>query len=212
MSFSYYFNMTNKKPIFLIHGGLTFRNKKDYLVFLRNAPVSIEKKNSWNGDWLDKKLGSDYDLIRPRMPLRENAKYEDWKIYFEKFIPLLKSGVIFIGYSLGGIFLAKYLSENKFPKKIGGVLLVAPPFDNSLGDEDLLGGFKLGADLSRLEKSTKNLYLFFSADDNVVPVSHAEKYKQKLTSAQVIVYKSKNGHFQTPQFPEIIKIVKNLDN
>ncbi|BFD24858.1 MAG: alpha/beta hydrolase [Candidatus Parcubacteria bacterium] len=203
--------MTNKKTILLIHGGLTFKSKKDYLTFLKTASVSLEKKNSWNGDWLDKKLGSDYDLIRPRMPLRENAKYEEWKIYFERFIPLLKSGVIFIGYSLGGIFLAKYLSENKFPKRIGGVLLVAPPFDNSLEGEDLVGGFKLGADLSGLEKSTKNLYLFFSADDQVVPLSHAEKYKQKLSKAQIIVYQSKNGHFQTPEFTEIIKIIKNFD-
>jgi hypothetical protein len=202
--------MSKKKQIFIVPGGSTFRSKKDYLNFLKNLKVSITKKNSWNGDWLDKQLGQDYDLIRPRMPLRENAKYEEWKIYFERFIPLLKNSPILIGFSLGGIFLAKYLSENKFPQKIKALLLVAPPFDNSLEGEDLLGGFKLKSNLSLLEKATKNLYLFFSEDDNVVPISHAEKYQQKLKNAKISIYKSKNGHFQVPRFLELVKIIKNL--
>jgi len=202
--------MSQKKQIFIVPGGLTFRSKKDYLDFIKNLEVSIDKKDSWNGDWLDKKLGKDYDIIRPRMPLRENAKYEEWKIYFERYIPLLKDGLILIGFSLGGVFLAKYLSENKFPQKIKGLLLVAPPFDNSLKGEDLLGGFRLKSDLSLLEEATKNLYLFFSKDDNVVPISHAEKYRQKLENAKISIYKSKNGHFQVPRFLELVKIIKNL--
>jgi predicted alpha/beta hydrolase family esterase len=199
-----------KKQIFIIHGGTTFKNRKDYLSYLENKKVSIDKKTSWALDYLDKKLGKDFDIIRPRMPLQEDAKYEDWKIYFERFIPYLKSGVVLIGNSLGGIFLAKYLSENKFPKKIAGVFLIAAPFDNTVIGGDLVGGFNLKSDLSLLEKSTKNLYLMFSEDDQTVPVSHAEKYKNKLNKANVIVYKSKNGHFKIDEFPEIVKIIKNI--
>lgn len=131
-----------KTQIILIHGGQTFKNHRDYLNFLKNLEVSIEKKVKWSGKYLDKKLGNDFDIIKPRMPLGLNAKYEDWKIYFERYFPLLKDNIILIGNSLGGIFLAKYLSENKFPKKILSVYLIAAPFDNTLPKEDLVGGFK----------------------------------------------------------------------
>ena len=49
----------------------------------------------------------------------------------------------------------------------------------------------------------------FSKDDEIVPVSHAEKYRKKLKNAKIIIYKSKNGHFKVPTFPEIIKMIKN---
>jgi predicted alpha/beta hydrolase family esterase len=203
-------NMKKRNQILIIHGGMTFKNKKDYLSFLKNRQVSIEKKVSWSAEWLDTKLGKEYEIIRLRMPLQENAKYEDWKIHFERFIPLLRNGVILVGSSLGGIFLAKYLSENKFPKKIQGTFLICAPFDNTIEGEDLVGGFKLKTDISLIEKNTKKLYLLFSEDDDVVPVSHAEKFRKKLKKANIIIYKSKNGHFKISEFPEIIKMIKDL--
>jgi predicted alpha/beta hydrolase family esterase len=201
--------VAKKKPqIFLIHGGMTFKKKKDYSDFLKNREISIEKKIRWTDDYLDKKLGKDFEIIRPRMPLSEDAKYADWKIHFERHFPFLRSGIILIGSSLGGVFLAKYLSENRFPKRIASTYLICPPFDNTIEGEDLVGGFRLGADLSLVEKNTKNLHLFFSKDDPTVPVSHAEKYRKKLERANIIVFESKNGHFKIETFPEIIEMIK----
>ena len=146
-----------KPQIFYIHGGRTLKNKKDYIHFLKTRKVSIEKKSRWNGEYLDKKLSKKFYIIRPRMPLSENAKYKEWKIYFERFFPYLKNNIILIGESLGGIFLAKYLSENKFPKRILSTYLVCPPFDNTIPGEDLVGGFGLKKNLSLIEKNSKNL-------------------------------------------------------
>ena len=201
--------MVNRQ-IFLIHGGMTFKTQKDYFDFLRHRNVSIEKKISWAGDYLDKKLGKQFAIIRPRMPLQDNAKYEDWKIHFERFIPYLKSNLILIGSSLGGIFLAKYLSEHKFPKKISAIFLVCPPFDNTVAGEDLVGGFHLKSDLSLLEQNTKHLNFFFSEDDPTVPIAHAEKYRRKLSKAKFNIYKSKNGHFKISEFPEIVEMIKKV--
>jgi len=121
----------------------------------------------------------------------------------------LKNNIILIGSSLGGIFLARYLSENKFPKKILSTYLICPLFDNSLEGGDLVGGFKLKPDLSLLEKQSKNLYLMFSKDDDIVPISHAEKYRKKLKNANIIIFGSKNGHFKISEFPEIVKMIKD---
>lgn len=201
--------MKNKTQILYIHGGTTFKNKKDYLTFLKTRKISIDKKKRWAQEYLDKELGKKFEIIRPRMPLAENALYEDWKIYFERHIPLLKDNVILIGGSLGGIFLAQYLSENKFPKKILSTYLVGAPFDDTCTGEDLVGGFELKKDLSLFEKNSKNLTLLFSRDDDAVPVEHAEKYRNKLKNAKIILYKSKNGHFKISKFPEIVKMIKN---
>jgi len=197
-----------KTQIFIIHGGMTFKNKKDYLHFLKTRKISIEEKIKWSDSYLKKKLGKSFEIIKPRMPLQDNAKYDEWKIHFERYFPQLRNNSILIGSSLGGIFLTKYLSENKFPKKILSTYLICPPFDNTLFDEDLVGGFKLKSDLSLIEKNSKNLNLLFSKDDDVVPVTHAKKYEKKLKNANFVIYKSKNGHFQISEFPEIIKMIK----
>ncbi len=201
--------MKNRIQILMIHGGMTFKNEKDYLNYLKNKKVSTDKKVYWAGEYLEKSLGKNFEIITPRMPLQDNAKYRDWKIFFERYLPLLKNDFILIGSSLGGVFLAKYLSENKLKKKAVATYLVCPPFDNSLLGEDLVGGFKLKSDLSLLEENSKNTHLFFSEDDDVVPVSHAEKYKKKLKNANIVIFKSKNGHFNISTFPEIVKIIKD---
>lgn len=202
--------MKNKPQIVIIHGGMTFKNNKDYIDFLMNRPISVEKKLRWSDEYFDSKLGKQFDIIRPRMPLQDNAKYEDWKIYFERHFPYFQDDIILIGISLGGIFLVKYLSENKFPKKIKGTFMICPPFDNTLGDEDLVGGFKLKKDLSLIEQNSKKTYLMFSKDDPTVHISHAEKYRKALKNAEIIIYESKNGHFKISEFPEIVKIIKSL--
>lgn len=197
-----------KIQVFFIHGGMTFKNNKDYLHYLKTRDISVENKIRWSGDYLTKKLGSNFEIIRPRMPLSDNAKYEEWKIHFERYFPHFRDNIILIGSSLGGIFLAKYLSEHKFPKKILATYLICPPFDNTLSKEDLVGGFKLKADLSLIEKNCHNIKLLFSKDDDVVPVVHAEKYRTKLKYAKILIFKSKNGHFGIAEFPEIVKMIK----
>lgn len=199
----------DKKQILIIHGGTTFKNTKDYLEYLKNREISLDKKINWT-DTLKKNLEDKFDVIKPKMPLKENAKYKEWKIHFEKHFPFLKDDIILIGVSLGAIFLAKYLSENKFPKKILATYLICPPFDNSLPGEDLVGGFTLKSNLSLMEKNSENLYLMFSEDDDVVPLAHAEKFKEKLPNAKFIIYKSKNGHFNISRFPEIERNIKKF--
>ncbi|MDZ7611886.1 MAG: alpha/beta hydrolase [Candidatus Moranbacteria bacterium] len=204
--------MNKKTQVLIVHGGMTFRNKRDYLEYLKTREIDIEKITKWTDDFLEKSLGGNFEIIKPRMPLGENAKYEEWKIHFERHFPFLENGIILIGISLGGTFLARYLSENKFPKKILSTYLIAPPYDDTLIGEDLAGGFRLQSDLSLLGKSSGKLYLMFSKDDDVVPASHAEKYRKKLKNAEIILYESKNGHFKIPEFPEIVELIKNDAN
>ena len=85
---------------------------------------------------------------------------------------------------------------------------MCPPFDDTAIGEDLAGGFKLPSNLSRLEENAPKLSLLFSKDDPSVPLSHAQKYAQKLKHSRVIVYANKNGHFKVSEFPEIVRMIR----
>jgi len=107
-----------KKQVVVIRGGNTFETRKAYVAYLKRYKLDIQKLK--RGDWkdsLNKDLGKTFEVILPRMPNASDARYEEWKIFFNKLRPFLRSGVILIGHSLGGTFLAKYLSQNRFPKK-----------------------------------------------------------------------------------------------
>lgn len=202
--------MANKKTqIIYIHGGMTFKTHEDYINYLKTKEIDLQKKDRWSSKYLKTQLEDDFDIITPRMPLSDNSKYEEWKIIFERYLELTNNKIILIGESLGGIFLAKYLSENKVNKNLISVYLVCPPFDNTLTGEDLVGGFKLKENLSLILENCPNTTLMFSADDDVVPVNHAEKFKEKLPKANILIYIDKNGHFVVEEFPEIIEMIKN---
>ncbi len=198
-----------KFQILYIHGGMTFKNREDYLDYLRNKEVRLEEKIRWHGDSFKGGLGDDFEITKPRMPFQDDAKYDEWKIVFENYLDAMDDNVILIGSSLGGIFLSKYLSENKVDKKILAVYLVAAPFNDELvGGEDLVGGFELGEDLSLVSENCNNVTLIFSKDDDCVLVESAEKYREKLPNCEVIVYESKGGHFQVSEFPEIVEMIR----
>jgi predicted alpha/beta hydrolase family esterase len=197
----------SEAQIVFINGGMTFKEREDYLDYLRNREVSLEGEKKWyKGDYLEKNL--DQEVYEIEMPCRDNADYEEWRINFGNYLPLLSDRVVFIGLSLGATFLAKYLSENQVSKEIVSAYLIAPPYDDDI-PEDLAGGFQLGEDLSLLEENCENLTLMFSEDDEVVPVRHAEKFREKLTNAEIVTYESKGGHFQVEEFPELVQKIQN---
>jgi predicted alpha/beta hydrolase family esterase len=159
-------------------------------------------------DALEKTLSKQFEIIRPRMPRSENAHYDEWAIHFERFFSFFRDGAVLVGYSLGAVFLAKWLANNRFPKKISGVFLIAPPFDNTLSDEELTNGFVIRGNLSNISKQCDNVHLFFSENDDSVPIVHSEKFRKKLPEANFHIYSDKNGHFCVETFPELVRLIR----
>jgi predicted alpha/beta hydrolase family esterase len=116
--------------------------------------------------------------------------------------------VVLIGQSLGGIFLAKYFSENTFGKNVKALILVAAPFDEE-GMHEPLAEFVLPKSLEKISAQSSAVYLLFSKDDPVVPFSHMGKYKKALANAHEIVFLDKQ-HFNQPTFPELAEILQKL--
>ena len=200
-----------KKQVFIIHGGDTFKTYEEYLLFLKDWEIDFEKYKENKKNWkinLQEELGDEFEVIAPKMPNKINAKYLEWKIWFEKFIPYITEGVILVGHSLGGSFLVKFLSENDMPKKIRGTFLVAPVYDED-SDYYSLADFKLPDNLSGFEKQGGQIFIYHSEDDPVVPFNNLGKFKEKLISAKTIIFKNKQ-HFGQEKLPEIVKDIKGL--
>jgi predicted alpha/beta hydrolase family esterase len=199
-----------KGRIFVIHGGDAFETYEEYLAYLKQIEVSIERTRfvDWKGN-LSGVLGDKYDVVLPRMPNSLNDRYSEWKIIFEKFITQLDENVIFIGHSLGGIFLAKYLSEEKYPKTITGTFLVAAPY-NAPNDHPYVD-FNILTDLSGLQEQGGKIFLYHSKDDQVVPFSNFERYRQELSHAEHRVFTDRK-HFNQAIFLELEDDLRALNS
>ena len=198
-----------KRQIIFIHGGETFDTYDNYLEYLRNCEFDPYKERGerWK-DTLGEKLGSDFEIIAPQMPSQKNAKYSEWKLWFEKVIPYMEDNVVIVGHSLGGIFVAKYLSENDLSKKILATYLIAAPY-NDEASEYSLADFVLPNTLEKFGKQGGKIFIYQSKDDTLVPFVSAEKYAKDLPKATLFAFEDK-GHFLQEEFPEFIDSIKNL--
>ncbi len=208
------------KQVVVIHGGNEFASDADFwrwawspqtlAGFFAGPFRSFFGKKRWKKN-LQADLGSEFQVLLPRMPHPHNAKYAEWKKEFELLIPKLEDGVILAGHSLGGIFLAKYLSEEIFPKKICAVLLVAAVYDSDGQGITArkITQFVLPPSLELFAKQVPDIILYHSTDDPVVDFSELAKYQAKLPHAKTSVF-SDRKHFNQAHFPELVSEVAHL--
>lgn len=197
------------QQVIVIHGGAPHASYEEYLAWLEGLELDLlrEGQKKWSRE-LQETLGESFEVIRPSMPCSENAKYVEWKIIFDKVLPRLGDDLVLIGHSLGGIFLAKYLSTETCPRRIRATLLVAAPFD----EDSVVGSladFILPASLERFAAQGGSIHLFQSEDDPQVPTVHAQKYAAALPGTSVHVF-SDRQHFNQEEFPEIIEVIRSL--
>lgn len=194
-----------------MHGGSAYSNYEAFLNDLKSEPVrdlpEAEPMKKWSND-LREGLGENFEVFAPSMPNSKNAKYEEWKIWFERYLPYMRDDLILLGWSQGAYFFAKYLIENPAPVKIDALFLLAAPFaPDDFGGED--GGdfaFDTGK-ANVLSEKVEKIFILHSKDDFVVPYEHALKYKEALPQAELVSFEDKN-HFLVPEFPELLAHIR----
>lgn len=198
------------QQVVVIHGGNEFSSYEEYLAHLKELRIESVAYFKGRRDWRDTlqdSLGSGYEVIAPQMPNRKNAKYIEWKVWFEKLTPFLDHGVVLIGHSLGATFLAKYLSEEGFPKITTATFLVSGPYDMD-GDRPIVE-FALPHTLLFLEQQGGDIFLYHSDDDPTVPFGELAKYEQALPQARANILKDR-GHIRQEYFPELVADIRAL--
>lgn len=196
------------QQVMIIHGGTSFASYEEYFFYLRLEEVSLERlrRTGWKRS-LNDRLGPGYEVFNPLMPNSGNAKYIEWKIWFDKLLPLFDDNVILIGHSLGGVFLAKYLSEETVSKRIRATILIAPPFDEDEGR--VLPEFAITHSLEKLQQQGGEIIFYHSKDDPVVSFSELKKYENLLPGVRVRVFEDRQ-HFNQDDLPELVEEIRNL--
>lgn len=155
-----------KKPVLFIHGAGEGAYEEDRLL-----AASLENA-----------LGTDYEVRYPRMPEEDSATYADWKAPIERELAILGDEIFLVGHSVGGSVLAKYLSEERIDKSVVGLFLLAAPYWNGDGiwkwDE-----VRLPEDVAAKLASIRQIVLYHSRDDEVVPFAHLALYAASLPQA-----------------------------
>lgn len=218
--------MSTKQQVIIVGGGETFDTREDYLSWLENQ-MTFEpfryatRKKNWKENLqadLNGWFGSKYEVAYLSMPNKLDAKYDAWKIYFDRIIPHLRDGVILVGHSLGGLFLSKYLGESKdFPVKVSAVCLISTPlscYSSSTGrgfNNEGFGGFSI--ELERYCQSDCDFgecHVFHSVDDTVVPLK--DSVYQNCTNFTPHTF-SDRGHFiHDEHFPELVSVIKQVSS
>lgn len=196
-----------KTQVVIIHGGTTYDTYSDYLQYLKETNIDIERLKP-GFDWkqsLQHDLGDAYEVLAPRMPNSTNAQYSEWKLWFNNILTVTNKNIILVGHSLGGVFLAKYLSEETVIKNIMKLILVAAPYTDT--PEESLASFKLKRKLTNVSAQAKAIVLIHSTDDPVVPYSDLAEYAQQLPTAQTVVFEDRQ-HFNQEQFKELAQIIQ----
>lgn len=197
------------QQVIIIHGGTTFNEYDDYIKYLSEKKVNTERLTyvpMWK-ELLHENLGDDYQVLLPTMPNKTNARYSEWKAWFENISSVFADNCILVGHSLGAVFLAKYLSENTLPVSIKATILIAAPYDDESIED--LADFKISKLTDRLVDQAGRLMFFNGLDDPVISQSDLHKYQDKLPSADFNILPAPD-HFVRVEFPELVGKIKEL--
>lgn len=197
------------QQVIVIHGGSTYAQYDAYIKDLATKPLNPERyrfKPMWK-ERLQQQLGAQYEVLLPTMPNKTNAQYSEWKVWFDHFSDIIADDCILIGHSLGAIFLAKYLSEAQFARRIKATILIAAPYDDESSED--LTDFKLNRVGERFIEQAGSTTLFFGNDDPVISQDEIHKYERDLPEATFHVM-SAPDHFVREDFPELISAIKEL--
>ena len=198
--------------VVVIHGGDSFNTYEEYLSYLKNKIIQSPDYFKGRRDWkttLQDTLGEAYEVFFPMMPNKRNARYIEWKIWFEKLVPFLTDNVVLIGHSLGASFLVRYLAEKRFPKRIGAVFLVSAAYED-FEDQNRSKEFAAPKTLELFQNQVDKIFLYQSKDDPVIPFSELAKYQAALPNATARVFTDR-GHFNQDTFPELIADIKSFE-
>lgn len=161
--------------------------------------------------WLKKQLSKrKLNCIVPSFPTPYKQDYESWskilKAYSE--IGYITEDTTFITHSLGGIFIVKFLLENKI--KVKKIITIAG-FNNLKFEDDmnLYKSFYFDEDLSDIKSYSLERISFYSDNDPYVPQSNAEEFADIILSEKILVNEA--GHFNEKygytEFTELLKYV-----
>ena len=180
--------------------------------------------HGWDGSssegwfpWLKKELESrGYDVTAPDMPETEAPEINKWIPLLSSLVGVPDEHTYFVGHSIGGNTILRYL-ESVSPQKVGGAVLVAPYFGNVVleeGEAETIAEPWLSKpiDFAKVKETAKNIVVILSDNDRWVPVGNKDFFHEALSPK--IIVESGKGHFSegdgVTELPSALQAVLDL--
>ena len=165
--------------------------------------------HGWGGNpneplfkYLQKELGLfGYESVVPQMPKTEHPIIKDW---VDKTLETFDGSFdLIIGHSIGCQTILRFI-ENLDPKyKIPKIILISPWFELNMKSIEEEGGqegieiarpwIETPINLENIKNKTEKIYAVFSNNDDFVPISQADVFREKLGAT--IFIEKEQGHF-----------------
>ena len=158
-------------------------------------------------DSLKSTLGENYVISYPEIKSNEYLPDFGWTEQIGKMISETGDNLILAGHSFGASMLLKFLSENMVHKKFQGIFLIATPFWS--GNENWQKNLKLKENFADSLPEKVPFFFYHCKDDEEVPFSHFERYKQKLKQAAFREIKT-GGHQLNNDLTYVANDIKSL--
>ena len=130
-----------------------------------------------------------------------------WKIIFEKSIPFFRDDLILVSGSQGCTFILKYLIENPFLFRIKKIFFLAAALHGTPLEK--LGTFEFDiSKISDLQDRFKDIFIYHSLDDDIVPMSHSEELYTYFPHAIFRKFSDKGHFYQLERFVEVEEDIK----
>lgn len=95
--------LTKSRPaLVILHGGDSFDTEADFAKSLAESQVRFfEDRTNWKTTFY-RELSNHFEVLIPTFPRKDDAKYAEWKLTFEKIAPGFDpETTTYVGHSLG---------------------------------------------------------------------------------------------------------------
>lgn len=178
-------------------------------------PYKIVLLHGWGGSkderffiWLDQELTKlGHQVIRFNFPNTDNPNQEIWVNEVQKQVGYINGKTIFIGFSLGGATILRFLETLDEDASIGGAYLLGSPADD-LGYPELADFFKIDFDWPQINRVCSSFQIYNSTNDEVVPPEHGRMLAEKLKTKVTLIDNA--WHFNIETLPTVLEDIKLL--
>jgi predicted alpha/beta hydrolase family esterase len=153
------------------------------IVFIHGGGDDGYGADSKLADSLQKNLGNSFKVTFPRMPEPDRRATKVWPKTIHETVEKHQP-TFMVGHSFGASNLLQYFVQYGTPRYVRGVFLLAPPFWGSDADWDYKEYALPSNFADKLSRKTP-LFLYQCRDDEVVNVSHLDRYAKAMPWATV---------------------------
>jgi serine hydrolase len=177
------------------------------LLFHSSGPQGPGEGTDPLANRLREELGADFEVAFPMLPSPDDPHYAPWRERQGEILAETDDPIVVIGHSLGGSVFLKYLAEGGRAEQVTGLVLLATPYWGASGWEAEWGLPEGWPDASTKLPPT---HLFHSRDDDVIPFSQLELYRERLPDATVHPLDGYGHLYERGDLTPILETIRSL--